>query len=794
MIALRALEFDRIRPALAALTATEEGRRAMLSLEPEEDAGQLDLLAQEVASILQALESGISPPGGDVPPLQEIFSLLSRRGTLLELDHLVALRHLLEAAQDFFRFFRSGEEEGYLQGGRSARLQGARGLQTTLRSLLTGQGELREEAVPEIVSLRRQITGIHQELQRSSEAILRSSRDIYREDRATLRDGRTVLPLISDFRGRVEGIIHEASGSGETLFVEPPELVDLNNRLVRTHNDILREVRRVLRDITDEARSCLGELQELSVQIVAADCLLARARYGLSLEGRVVPRGDRLHLIQARHPLLGRACVPLDITFDPSTRLMVLSGPNTGGKTVFLKTLGLLALMNHCGVPIPAAEGSFLPFFRWIGVDIGDEQSLDEALSTFSAHLRALGEITRRADEHSLILLDELGSGTDPEEGAALSMAIVDHLVERGSTVLVTTHQTVLKHYGYTRQGAVNASMAFDEGSHRPTYRVIPGRPGGSHAIDAAREQGLLPEIVEKARAYHGAHQESVTGIIQRLTREEERLNDDRQALARLREELSLERDQAAQARERYQEKERLLREEGLREITQALGEARRRVEAEIRAVREAGGELEKDRIHRAREALAEMTRLRNETAQELKASSSSEGAPDSGANRHSGRGAIEPGAAVRHRGTGRAGEVLRLRNDRAEVQFGAIRMTVALNELERESSAGEKKALRPVISAGSSRPVPPPALELDLRGYRLAAALEELERSVDAAVMHGVPLLSIIHGTGTGALQKGVQDYLGERREVRSFRFALPEDGGFGKTVVEFLKGSGVG
>ncbi|SIP98407.1 DNA mismatch repair protein MutS2 [Alkalispirochaeta americana] len=793
MTALTALEFDRIRPALAALTATEEGRLAMASLEPEDDLLSLDRLADDVRSILQALEAGVPAPGGDVPPLEEIFTLLSRRGTVLELEQLVALRHLLETAQDFRRFFRAGEEEGYLPEGRSARLQGGRALHGTLRSLLTGEGEIKEEAVPEIVALRRQITGLHQDLHRSSEAILRSSRDIYREDRATLRDGRTVLPLISDFRGRVEGIIHESSGSGETLFVEPPELVDLNNRLVRTQNDIIREVRRVLREISEEARSCREELYELYGQVVAADCLLARARYGMALSGRIVSRGEQLHLIQARHPLLGKACVPLDITFDSSTRLMVLSGPNTGGKTVFLKTLGLLVLMSHCGVPIPVAEGSSLPFFRWIGVDIGDEQSLDESLSTFSAHLRTLGEIARQADEQSLILLDELGSGTDPEEGAALSMAIVDHLMERGSTILATTHQTILKHYGYTRQGAVNAAMAFDEESHRPTYRVIPGRPGGSHAIDAAREQGLLPEIVEKAAAYHSAHHNSVTEIIQRLTREEERLNQERQNVARLQEELVQERDQAARTREYYQEQERLLKKEGLREISRALDEARRRVEAEIRSVREAGGKLEKDQIRRAQGALEELADLKKATAAEAEEAVSGE---DSSGLRGIGASleTAEAGASVRHRKTGRSGVILRVRKGRAEVQFGAIRMTVPLEELEEEACKAGRAPSRPVVSAGSSRPAPPAALELDLRGYRLAAALEELERSVDASVMHGVPVLSIIHGTGTGVLQKGVHEYLEERREVHRYRFALPEDGGFGKTVVEFLNDSRVG
>lgn len=779
---LRALEFDRIRGDLAEYCVSLEGKERVLRLEPITEEAVLSRMNGEVERLLRALEADLAPPGGFVPSLDSLFAVLRHGGEVLDLDGLSALRAMLDTAGEFSRFFRTGEEQDLLSGNRSHRLKPPRELTGTLHRLITGEGRLNEEAIPQINALRRRITEVHQELRHSSEQIIRANRELYREDRATIRDGRTVLPLVADFRGRLDGIVHEASGSGETLFVEPRELVDLNNRLVQTQNEILREIRRVLRELTELARSHRNELESIREELVPADCLLARARYGRDRGGRVVSAGERVLLRQARHPLLGANCVPLDIRYDPGIRLMVLSGPNTGGKTVLLKTLGLLTVMNQCAIPVPAAEGSSLPFFRWIGVDIGDEQSIDEALSTFSAHLRTLGEITRRADEGSLILLDELGTGTDPEEGAALSLAIIDHLMERGSTVLVTTHQTVLKHYGFTRDGASNAAMAFDEAEHRPTYRVIPGRPGVSHAIETAREQGLLPAIVERARSYHDDQHNSVAAIISRLLEEEERIRERRRALEAQEAALQDERRRAQEVQRDLEKREQALQKEGLRDLKRALSEARSRVEQEIRSLRERGLELAREETDRLREPLRELEQLRQDREREIARTERSFRPP-----------VLAPGTEVLHRETGRTGTVRYVRKGRAEVQFGAVRISVAVTDLAAPTPGNDSSGA--IVSERTALPAgPPPSLECDVRGLRLDEALEEVERQVDAAVVHNLSSFSIIHGTGTGVLQKGVREYLQSREEVATVQFARPEEGGFGKTVVELAKDSGVG
>lgn len=777
MTTLEALEFDRIRSALGEYGCTADGIRRLETLEPEANWNAVREARREVREVMRVIDAGVPVPSGAVPPVERVFSVLNHKGEVLELEDFVALRALLSTAGEFVRFFRAGEEEELVSPVRSAALKPPVELMQTLRRLITGEGRLNEDAIPEIASLRRHVTDLHQDLRRFSDEIIRSNRDMYREDVATVRDGRTVLPLVAGFRGRLDGIVHEASGSGETLFVEPRELVDLNNELVSTRNEILREIRRVLRETTERARMLLHELEPLRTNLVHADTVVARARYGGDLKGLIVPEGETVHLKEARHPLLGSRCVPVDITFDPGIRLLVLSGPNTGGKTVLLKTLGLLSVMNQCGIPVPVREGSHLPLFSWIGVDIGDEQSIDQALSTFSAHLRNLGEITRRADERSLVLLDELGSGTDPEEGAALSLAIVDHLVNNGATVLVTTHQTVLKHYGYTREYAANAAMAFDDEEHRPTYRVIPGRPGVSHAIEAALEQGLLPEIVARARGYHKDTHGGVSTIISRLLEQEDQLRVREEALAERESALQSEHARTEAARRSLEEREERLKREGLAELNRALREARSRVEQEIRALRERDVPLGREEIQAAHEPIRALEQLRRVVDHDT----SSAGVPP---------GELRPGMSVRHRTTGRTGTVRSIRGTQAEVRFGAVRMTVSAQDLvpgdEETHRAGSFSYTTEATASESGTSGTPPKMEIDLRGYRLEEALEALERHVDAAVQHNLSFFGVIHGTGTGVLQKGVQDYLRRRREVRTVQFARPEDGGFGKTVVE--------
>ncbi len=785
MNSVQALEFDRIRTRVAEQAVSEEGAHQIRELIPFTDREILAEHQTVVRWLQRRLQQGDSLPGGAVPPVAPILAAVERKGAVLEIEELRDLRLFLEFAHGVVQFFRSHSEER-LPPAIERVLSGAalpKELLRRLREIVLPEGTINEEAIPELARLRKEIRRLNHGLMETAEQMIRRDRHLFQADQPTVRDGRTVVPLAANFRGRIDGIVHESSGSGETVYVEPRELVDLNNNLVQAHNGILREIRRILRELSDDVRNELPTIRELHQRVVHADQLLARAKYAGGDGGRIVPEGERIILQGARHPLLGSAAVPLDIVYDEATRIIIISGPNTGGKTVLLKTVGLLSMMNQSAIPIPVAENSSLPHFDYWGVDIGDAQSLDEALSTFSGHLKNLAEVCDHAGAGSLILLDELGSGTDPDEGAALSMAIVDHLIDQGSTVLVTTHQTVLKHYGYTRPGAANASMAFDEDTHQPTYRVVPGRPGASRALDTAERQGLNGEILRRAHEYRSDRENSVAEIITRLTDLEEELAQEREELRRDREAVDRRHSELSQREDEVEARATELRRSGLVEMDRLLRDARRRIEGEVRRLRERGAEISREEIKEARDHLEEIETNRD-AQQELIDLRREQVAP-------SGEGpSIHEGDQVRHRRTQRDGTVRSIRAGGAEVQFGGVRMTVPLPDLERRNAPEKSREPPPEsdFQGSRARPAVPrmrSVFELDLRGKRLHTAIEELERQVDAAVLNDLSTFSVIHGMGTGVLQKGVRDYLESRPEIQRYEFAVPEEGGFGKTVV---------
>jgi DNA mismatch repair protein MutS2 len=787
MRATETLEFNRIRDEIAAYASTAAGYDHIHRIEPLHHVADIRSIHAPVRHLLARLEKGEALPTGDVADVVPLFDAVEREGAVLETDELLEIKRFLLFAGEIVAFCHAEEENALsiLVGD----IVLPESLLKRLKTTITDDGEISEAAIPELKHLKSEIGRVNRALIRRSDEMMRDNPQIYHGEQATIRDGRVVLPLAANFKGRIDGIIHEASGSGETLFVEPRDLVDLNNELIQTHHAIHQEIRRVVRELSAIVRECLPNLRVLLAAVVHIDTLIARARWGFDRGGVIPGEGESIDLRNARHPLLGDACVPLSIAFDRDVRMLVISGPNTGGKTVLIKTVGLLTMLNQIGVPIPVSPESSLPFFSYWGVDIGDEQSIDESLSTFSSHMRNIAEVLDNADGKSLILLDELGSGTDPEEGAALSMAIVDSLIDRGCTILVSTHQTLLKHYGYTREGAQNVSMAFDAETHRPTYRVVPGRPGASHAIETAREQGVSPAVISAAEGYAGDAANSVSEIINRLLEEERRIAELSREIEEREKEVEQRRVILSEKQSQLDQRESELRSGKIADLDREIREARRKLEGEIRRIRELGRSVERDDIKTVHQTIedVETVRRRHEVAaKEMAARPDPAGAVPSD---------LSPGDTVRHRRTQREGVVKSVEDNSAEVQFGAIRMTVSLSDIvfaPSQQGAAKKGASVGKGATGTNSGSPGKGVtstavfELDIRGKRLHEAIDEVERQVDAAVLRGLNSFSIIHGTGTGVLQKGVHDYLKGRSEVGSFRFARPEAGGFGKTMVE--------
>ncbi|GAB4504246.1 MAG: endonuclease MutS2 [Anaerolineales bacterium] len=675
------------------------------------------------------------------------------------------------------------------------------GLVDAISRVLSEHGEVLDSASPKLASLRGEIKVAHDRLMSRLQRYLTESANKLQEPIITQRDGRYVIPLRAEFKGQIKAIIHDQSASGATLFIEPLPVVELNNALRELELAERNEVRRVLAELSAQVGGHAQELIYGVENLAMLDLTFAKAKYAEelhasepilhalkvtgSLKGRKAQPSDltipTLKLLHARHPLLDPAAVvPIDIYLPPAVRALVITGPNTGGKTVSLKTVGLLALMAQSGLHIPVQSGSELPCFEAIWADIGDEQSIEQSLSTFSGHLTNIVRILKKADSRSLVILDELGAGTDPQEGAALARAILDHLLERSITTFIATHYPELKTYAHATEGVVNASLEFDIATLRPTYKLTIGLPGRSNALAIATRLGLDPKIVSAAR--NDIHPDNLRA---------DKLLDD---IRKERNRASREHEKAEKARKRLEALEREL-EKRLATIEeerrQVLARARAEAELEI-AILKRNLEALKRQLKQARQPLERLKAVEEEIeALEEKVEAPLERRPSSADSEQgtasSEQSAIGLGERVIVSTLNAEGTVTGLGESDAEVQVGSLRIRAKLSDLMRKPQAQESEkhpettgVERSTLSVSSS-----PGLELDLRGQASDDALDLLDRYLDQAISTGLPWVRIIHGKGSGTLRRVVRQALRQHPHVISFEEGGPKEGGEGVTVV---------
>jgi DNA mismatch repair protein MutS2 len=620
-----------------------------------------------------------------------------------------------------------------------------------------------------------------------------------------MRSDRYVLPVRAEARGQVRGIVHDQSGSGATVFVEPLVVVEMNNRLRELQLAEREEVERILLELSGRVAAD-GPYVRLAVELLAEiDLHLAKARYA-SLTRASEPRMNaegRVELHQARHPLLTGKVVPIDFRLGEDFNMVVITGPNTGGKTVALKTVGLLCLMAQAGLHIPARDDSILPLYQDVFADIGDEQSIEQSLSTFSSHLSRIVEILKEAAPGTLVLLDELGAGTDPSEGAALARAILVHLRERGIAAIATTHYSELKAFAHEEPGVANASVEFDVDTLSPTYRLSIGLPGRSNALAIATRLGLGEEIINQAREFLG----SAGVLMENLL---EGIETDRKAAADERYHLSMERAEAEYQRRELERLRAELEEERVRILSEARKQARDELESVQAQLARIRVEIQRPRLtpERLSSLRSQAHALEEKTAPKpmyRRSRSGGEGAHDhetalevEGASRRNGDGAgtgrLQVGDMVRVRSMDSRGELVSLPDARgeAEVQLGPLKMRVRATDIERISRR-EKRASGNV-DAMISLPVldlaTAPETQLDLRGRRVEEVLPDVDRYLNDAYLAGMPFVRILHGKGTGALRQAIREELSHHPLVKSFASAEANEGGDGVTVVN-LKAS---
>jgi len=657
-----------------------------------------------------------------------------------------------------------------------------------IRAAIDDDGSVRDSASRELAEIRREMRGARSRIIEKLEQYVANlpARFQVSDASVSIRDGRFVVPIRREGRTEVGGIVHDESATGGTLFVEPPVAIELMNRLRELELAEAREVQRILRELTGMLRPHAADLQASFDALIDIDSLSARAKFAIrygAVRPEILPAGTREYRVHVGyHPFLlatGTNVVPFDLALHDDERTLLVSGPNTGGKTVLLKAIGLISALAQAGVLPPVAAGTRLPVFNDIFADIGDEQSIEASLSTFSAHLKNIREILEHADDTSLVLMDEVGSGTDPAEGAALAQAVLVELTGRGSMTVATTHLGALKQLAVEGSGVVNASLQFDAVELRPTYRLQKGIPGRSYGLAIARRLGFPPDILALAEEFLPRSERDAAQLLLELEEKDLAITAAlaeaeaaRATALALQKELD---EREVLVRRREKDAERRARQQA-RDIILA---AREQVESTIRSLREQVAATPEPA------ALEQAARAARRNVEEF-ARRQLERMPEDEEAALEGGGALAEGARVRIRATGATGQVLEVRDGRIVVETGGLRMTLAAAALEvLPATAAQQK--QPVAAPKWTAPEFHASSEIDLRGMRAEEVASQLEPAVDAAILAALPSLRIIHGKGTGALRQVVTEILRRDPRVRSFRSGGIGEGGTGVTVAEF-------
>jgi DNA mismatch repair protein MutS2 len=796
------LEYPQIMENAASHAVSEEAAGIIKDSKPFYDTAQAVEIKDIVSAIHTLIKSRNDEPRSWLPAIGFLLPKIETPGAVLALDEALAIGLFIERAAELTNWITKDRGDKEQETNGRQRLVAMLGGETLpdcgstaseIFRVIDREGNLRD--LPALRAIKRRIGALEKELKT---AVLRyTAQDEYKRmlqsPLPSQRDGRTVLAVKTNFRGRISGIVHEVSSSGQTVFVEPLDVVEKNNDILLEKRNLDAEIQKILRELTEKINAHAENIKTLHTTIIGLECLRARAKYSLLTKGHFAKDGhETLVLKKARHPMLKKA-VPINIEMKASTRTLIITGPNTGGKTVALKTLGLLAMMNQSALALPLDEGSVLPLFDGIYADIGDEQSIDQSLSTFSAHITKISAITAYATENSLVLLDELGSGTDPQEGGAIAMAVLDYLIEKNSRMIVTTHHGILKHYGYTRQGVENASVEFDAQTLSPTYKIINGLPGESRALDIAAANGLDGVIVESARKYIDEEKSDVSEMIRELEQKQRELAGIERKSTMEQDRLKEEKRKADLKELRLRQKETELKRESIGKLQVFLGESRKTLENLVRELKE--GEVNREKTMKVKAFLndlahnAEMESAALDEEDRILREQFLNAREDGGAVNSV---VFTPGMEVFAGLSKQRGVIVRADKKNTAgnswiVKVGSLKISFPEKELVPAAPAKAPLFTAPVSASwaaeyGSSGEA---VFELKLLGMRLDEATEALRRQIDAAVLSGLKNFSVIHGMGSGILQKGIHEYLKNDPAIADYYFARPELGGFGRTEV---------
>lgn len=808
------LGFDKIRAMLkgAVLCPLGSARIDQMKFMTKRSDIEYELaLVKEMIEIMQ--ESKTPMPTDGFFDLTEQLKRLRLHGTFLEADDLFNLRRSLGAIIDLVKFFNPKEEEGRktfpLMKAITTDVMVFPDLCRKIDRTLTPTGEIKDNASPALADIRRQLASTMSSISRLLNNILRSAQSdgiVDKDVTPTMRDGRLVIPVLPSNKRKIRGIVHDESATGKTLYVEPAEVVDANNRIRELEGEERQEIIRILTAIANETRPMLPDIMASFDFMATVDFVRAKAKFAERIEATVpqMSNDGSLDWIHAKHPLLfirykneGKASeiVPLDIMLDRrNQRIVLISGPNAGGKSVCLETLGLLQYMLQCGLAIPVAKNSLCSIFDHIFIDIGDEQSIDNDLSTYSSHLQNMKFFVRNATKRTLILIDEFGSGTEPQIGGAIAQALLGKFNESKVNGVITTHFTNLKHFAEETQGIVNGAMLYDRNGLRPLFKLEIGHPGSSFAIEIAHKIGLPQDVIETAKTIVGSDYVNMDKYLQDISRDKRYWEQKRQKIHQQEKDLE---ERIAKAEEKASElknKRQEVLQKARDEAAALLKEANSRIERTIKDIKEAQAEREATRsIRKNLETFKEQ--IVNKAGEKPESKKKTANAKDK--QEEVPQRPFLVGDNVRLKGQTTIGQIVSVNGRQCQVAFGMIRTNLDLSRLEHVSRSQIRQEAQNSIVGGIHDPSVSDEIrqrrlnfkhEIDLRGMRADEALSAVTLFIDDAMLLDISQVRILHGTGTGALRQAIRTYLSSLKGSVNFHDEHVQFGGAGVTVVEIL------
>ncbi len=784
---IKMLEFDQIRLKLASMTVSPMARRMAEQLIPSADFKAIERQQRETSEgRLLCYKNAFTPSS-----VEDIEQLLSRsdKGALLSGLELVAVMSFIKASRRWLTFFKDGDQRSLypLLADLASQIRACPELAASLERSLDQDGNVLDSASTALSSLRRKKISLQSKIRDKLDEYLRSSNysRYMQESLVTIRGGRYVLPIKQEYRQHIEGVVHDQSSSGATLFIEPLPVVQMQNELTALQRQEEQEIERILFQLSGQIAAAGEDLAQNRSLYAELDFITARGRLSLDTGGcepvLLSERENAFYLDNAIHPLLIGEKVPLEVELGEQVQTLVVTGPNTGGKTVALKTIGLMAVMAQSGLHLPTGRETRINVFTIIRADIGDEQSIAQSLSTFSGHMKNIIEIIAESGPGSLVLFDELGAGTDPSEGAALAMAILEELTRKGSLTVATTHINELKLFAQVQEKMQNAAMEFDPDTLAPTYRLLQGVPGQSNAFYIAEQLGLSAKVLEKAKSFVHRSHDQVEAVIASLVEDQQRFHrDSRQA--------ALDRNRAEVLAEELEKERGLLRarrddilKEAREEARQMIKRAKSASDQVIKELRSLKSGSSKNPLAGAEELRRELNLLRRDTDLE----------DDVGESGHSSLAEedLAVGQAVYISSLRQKGEIVSFSADEALVQVGSMKVHLPLHELQKvRNNDADKSGIndRKEARGYSMRKDLAISNSIDLRGLNLDEARPLVDKLLDNALWAGLNRVDLIHGKGTGKLKQGLRGYLKEHPLVSTFRTGSSAEGGEGVTVVE--------